>query len=114
MSAATIPVSFSLTPDLVGQLDAVAAAGDRSRSATIRRILRDAFADHAALHRIAGERFASLQTPSAPLSEGPLPHGASGIEPHPLNSVADSPPAGRAAVPPARSAGGLSRKIEHG
>jgi metal-responsive CopG/Arc/MetJ family transcriptional regulator len=37
--SATLPITFSITPDLLARVDAVARDDDRSRSNALRRIL---------------------------------------------------------------------------
>jgi hypothetical protein len=85
-------VSFTLTPEIIADLDKRAVADDRSRSAIVRRILSDALADHAALQREAWRRFASLQCPPA------APPGERRAAGH---AAARLGTAGPAAVPPA-------------
>ncbi len=57
----TRPVSFTLPPDLIARLDAVAESEDRSRSAVVRRTLERALAEHAAAMAEAERRFRELQ-----------------------------------------------------
>lgn len=76
--ASAVPVTFTLPRDLIERLDAAAAADDRSRSATARRILRHALAEDAALREVAAARFAELNNsrPALSLGSGTQPPAA--------------------------------------
>ncbi len=75
---APIPCTLSLPPDLIARIDEVAAADDRSRSAVVRRVLQQAFADDAALRAEAAARFQNLQSTPG-LAPPAAASGASGI-----------------------------------
>ena len=64
MDDSTVPVSLKLPAGLVARIDAASVAEDRSRTATVRRVLMQAFSDDAALRAMAARRFESLTNPA--------------------------------------------------
>jgi len=99
MDDAIVPVSLKLPAGLVRAIDAAASAGDRSRTATVRRVLVQAFADDSALRADAAQRFESLQ--NLPVERHSAGRSGAAVAPAAAPALRFSPvaPAGAADIP---------------
>ncbi len=103
MDDSIVPVSLKLPAGLLARIDAAAVAEDRSRTATVRRVLAQAFSDDADLRAMAARRFESLTNPAGgALLPDRRPGAGGGVVP---SLAADPAPV----AAPARSSAGGAR-----